>query len=177
MKMMRAWLVPAALLVAAPASAQMSGSDGSVDGIRSLYEAVRGYLTASADQMPEDKYSFRPTEEVRSFGEIIGHVANSGYMFCAPVLGEEPPSLPDAEKLASKAELVAALKASFAYCDKAHQLSAADASAAVQFFGQPNTKLSVLAFNMGHDFEHYGNLVTYMRLNGMVPPSSQGGGM
>jgi uncharacterized damage-inducible protein DinB len=176
MKMKTAWLVPVALLMAAPASAQTSG-DGSVAGVRSLYETVRGYITAAAEQMPEDKYSFRPTEEVRSFGEIIGHVANSGYMFCAPVLGEKPPSQPDAEKLTSKAELVAAVKASFAYCDKAHQLSGADASAALQFFGQPQTKLSVLAFNKGHDFEHYGNLVTYMRLNGMVPPSSQGGGM
>jgi len=177
MKMKRAWLVPVALLVAAPASAQMSGGDGSVAGVRGLYETVRSYITAAAEQMPEDKYSFRPTEEVRSFGEIIGHVANSGYMFCAPVRGEKPPSQPDAEKLTSKAELVAAVKASFAYCDAAHQLSATDASAPLQFFGQPHTKLSVLAFNMGHDFEHYGNLVTYMRLNGMVPPSSQGGGM
>lgn len=175
--MKKAWLVPAALLLAAPASAQMAHGDGSVAGVTALYQTVRGYLTAAAEQMPEEKYSFRPTPEVRSFGEIVGHVANSSYLFCAPVRGEEAPQMADAEKLETKAELVAALKGAFEYCDAAHELSAADAGAALQFFGQPHTKLSVLAFNMGHDFEHYGNLVTYMRLNGMVPPSSQRGGM
>ncbi len=175
--MKRVWLALTALLLATPLSAQMGQGDGSVAGVRGLYQTVRGYITAAAEQMPEDKYSYRPTDEVRTFGQIIGHVANSGYMFCAPVRGQQAPSMPDAEKLASKAEIVAALKASFAYCDAAYQLSAADASAPLQFFGQQHTKLSVLAFNMGHAFEHYGNLVTYLRLNGMVPPSSQGSGM
>jgi len=173
--MKRAWLALAALLVATPVSAQMGQGDGSLAGVRGLYQTVRGYITASAEQMPEDKYAYRPTEEVRSFGQIIGHVANAQYMFCAPVRGQQAPQMGDAEKLTSKAEIVAALKAAFEYCDAAYQID--DPGAALQFFGQPNTKLSVLAFNMGHDFEHYGNLVTYMRLNGMVPPSSQGSGM
>ncbi len=175
--MKRASLAFAALLLATPLSAQMGQGDGSVAGVRGLYETVRGYITAAAEQMPEDKYSYRPTDQVRTFGQIVGHVSNSGYMFCAPVRGQQAPSMPDAEKLKTKAELVAALEASFAYCDAAYQLGTADAAAPLQFFGQPHTKLSVLAFNMGHDFEHYGNLVTYMRLNGMVPPSSQGSGM
>lgn len=174
--MKRAWLALTALLVATPLSAQMGQGDGSVAGVRGLYQTVRGYITAAAEQMPEDKYAYRPTEEVRSFGQIIGHVANAGYLFCAPVRGQQAPDTGDAEKLMSKAELVAALKASFEYCDAAYQLSGTDAGAALQFFGQPHTKLSVLAFNMGHAFEHYGNLVTYMRLNGMVPPSSQRSG-
>jgi uncharacterized damage-inducible protein DinB len=163
------------LLAATPVSAQMNHDDGSVAGIRSLYQSVRGNIVAAAEQMPEDKYSFKPTPEVRSFGEILGHVANAGYMFCAPVRGEQAPSKPDAEKLGSKAEIVAALKASFEYCDQAYQVDAMAGGEALQFFGQPHTKLSVLGFNMGHDFEHYGNLVTYLRINGMVPPSSQRG--
>lgn len=172
-----AWFPLAALLVASPVSAQMMShsEDASLAGVRGLYVTVRGYITASADQVSEADYAFKPTPEVRSFGQLVGHVANSGYLFCAAALGEQAPQMPDAEKLTSKAELVAALKASFEYCDRAHQLDPAKANEAISFFGQPHTRLSVLAFNMGHDFEHYGNMVTYMRLKGMVPPSSQRG--
>jgi uncharacterized damage-inducible protein DinB len=175
--MKRASLALAALLVAAPLSAQMDHGDGSVAGVKGLYETVRGYIVAAAEQMPEDKYSYQPTDEVRTFGQILGHVANAGYMFCAPVRGQEAPSMPNAEELTTKAEIVAALKGSFEYCDQAHDLNMMDAASSLQFFGQQHTKLSVLAFNIAHDFEHYGNLVTYLRLNGMVPPSSQRSGM
>jgi len=174
--MRTAWFPLLALLVAAPASAQMShGSDASLAGIRGVYQTARGYITAAADQVSEADYGFKPTPEVRSFGQLVGHVANAGYMFCAAVLGEQAPAMPDAEKLATKAELVAALKASFEYCDRAHRIDAMKGGEAVTFFGQPHTRLSVLAFNMGHALEHYGNMVTYMRLKGMVPPSSQRG--
>lgn len=174
--MKRVWIPLAALLIASPASAQMShGGDASLAAMRGLYETVRGYITAAAEQMPEADYAFKPTPEVRSFGQLLGHVANAGYAFCAGATGEQGPTVADAEKLASKAEIVAALHASFAFCDKAHQMDPMKGGEAVDFFGQQHTRLSVLAFNMGHDFEHYGNMVTYLRLKGMVPPSSQRG--
>lgn len=166
----------AAMAEGAPQGAAMAAGDGaSAAGVTALYQTVRGYITASAEQMPEEDYSYSPTPEVRSFGQILGHVANASFMFCAPVRGEEAPSRPNAEELATKAEIVQALSEGFAYCDQAYATDAGQMADALQFFGQPHTKLSVLAFNMAHDFEHYGNLVTYMRLNGMVPPSSQGG--
>ncbi len=172
----RACLTLAALLAASPTSAQTSnGADPSLAGVRGLYETVRGYIRAAADEVSEADYAFKPTPEVRSFGQLVGHVANAGYMFCAGALGEEAPSMPDAEKLATKAELVSALEASFEYCDRAHQISATKAAEPVTFFGQQHTRLSVLTFNMGHAFEHYGNIVTYMRLKDMVPPSSRRG--
>jgi len=163
------------LFSSAPLAAQMGGGDGSAAGIRGLYETVRGYIIAAAEQVPEEDYSFQPTPEVRTFGQLVGHVANAGYLFCAPVRGDQAPQMGDAEKLGSKAELVSALKASFAFCDEAYAAGADRMNQSMEFFGQPHTGLSVLAFNMGHDFEHYGNMVTYMRMKGMVPPSSQGG--
>ena len=166
----------AALLVAAPAAAQMSHDEASLAGIRSLYETVRGYVTAAAEQMPAEHYAFKPTPEVRSFGQLVGHVTNASYMFCAGALGEQAPSMPNAEEITSKDELVSAIRAAFAYCDRAHRIDAMKAAETLQFFGAPHTRLSVLAFNMGHDFEHYGNMVTYMRLKGLVPPSSQPAG-
>jgi len=163
-------------LAAAPsaASAQM-GDHGSLSGVQGLYETVKGYLTATAEQASQELYDYRPTDEVRSFGEILGHVANAGYAFCSRALGEEAPQRGDAEQLGSKAEIMEALEASFEYCDRAYAMDPGMTGEAVNLFGQDHTRLSVLAFNMGHDFEHYGNLVTYMRINGMVPPSSQGG--
>jgi uncharacterized damage-inducible protein DinB len=172
---MSKYMIPlAALLVASPVSAQMGGSDASLAGVKALYESVSGFITKAADQMPEGDYSFKPTPQVRSFGQLIGHVANSSHMFCATAIGEKPSMAGDAEKLSSKAEIVAALKAGFAACNKAHAMDPSKANEKLDFFGQPHTRMSVLAFNMGHDFEHYGNIVTYMRLKGMVPPSSAG---
>jgi uncharacterized damage-inducible protein DinB len=173
--MKRLTIALALLLVSsAPLTAQMGG-DGSAAGVRGLYQTVRGYIIAAAEQVPEEDYAFQPTPEVRTFGQLVGHVANAGYLFCAPVRGGEAPQMGDAEKLTSKVELVAAVKASFEYCDQAYAAGADQMNKALEFFGQPHTGLSVLAFNMGHDFEHYGNMVTYMRIKGMVPPSSQGG--
>ncbi|MGD2070752.1 MAG: DinB family protein [Gemmatimonadota bacterium] len=172
--MRNVWLaILAALALATPVSAQ--DADASLAGVRGLYETVRGYIMATAEQVPEDLYDYRPTEEVRTLGQILGHVANAGYLFCAPAGGMEQPQVGNAEELGSKAEIQAALEASFEYCDQAYGMDGSMVDEGVTFFGQPHTRLSVLSFNMAHDFEHYGNLVTYMRANGMVPPSSQGG--
>ena len=167
--------VLAALCVASPLSAQEMGADASLAGVRSLYETARGYVTATAEQVPEDMYDYRPTEEVRTLGQILGHVDNAGYAVCAAASGMERPQVGNAEELGSKAEIRAALDASFDFCDEAYQLDPATANEGMQLFGQRHTRLSALAFNAAHVFEHYGNLVTYMRANGMVPPSSQGG--
>jgi uncharacterized damage-inducible protein DinB len=148
-----------------------------VASIRPLYENFRGYLVKAAQQMPEADYAFKPTPEVRSFGELIGHTANANFMFCAAVLGEESPNTTDYEKATSKAEIVQGIEAAFAYCDKAYAIEDAKAMEEITFFGRKGTRLWVLNFNAMHDAEHYGNVVTYMRLKGMVPPSSQRGGM
>jgi len=106
----------------------------------------------------------------------VGHIANANYMICSVAKGEENPHQQDAETLTSRAELVEALKGSFTYCDDAYQMTGMKTMEPVQLFGQDHTRLSALEFNMGHDFEHYGNIVTYMRLKGLTPPSSQGSG-
>jgi uncharacterized damage-inducible protein DinB len=168
------------LAIASPAMAQQRQAtpmqhtgDHMVATIRPLYEQIRGYVTAAAEQMPEANYSFKPTPEVRSFGQLIGHVANANYMFCNMVLGGENPSKADLEKTTQKAALVTALKASFTYCDRAYQVTDAKGMESVDVFGTQRTKFYALTMNIGHDTEHYGNIVTYLRLKGLVPPSSQ----
>jgi len=101
-------------------------------------------------------------------------VADAQYTFCSAALGEKSPA-PGVEKSkTSKADLAQALKDAFAYCDKAYDgMTDAHAADMVKFFGREQAKLSVLAFNNAHNDEHYGNIVTYMRLKGLVPPSSE----
>ncbi len=138
------------------------------------YGRVKGMLLRSAEKMPEENYNFKPIDTVRSYGQIIGHVADAQYLFCSIALGEKNPSLKIEQTKASKADLIAALNTAFAYCDKAYDgLTDASATQMIKLFGNDAPKLSALTVNNMHDMEHYGNLVTYMRLKGIVPPSSE----
>jgi uncharacterized damage-inducible protein DinB len=148
------------------------------DGYRLPYEIVKGYLTKAAEQVAEENYSFKPTPDVRSFGQLFGHIANANFMICSAASGEKSPAAGDAEKLTGKADLQKALADSFAFCDKAWEtVAGARGAAPVDLFGMKFTAASAMSFNSAHDWEHYGNIVTYMRLKGMIPPSSQGRGM
>ncbi len=139
-----------------------------------VQKQVAGWIERAAEKMPEEEYAFKPDPAARSFGQILGHAADANYMFCSAVLGEHSPS-PGVEKTkTTKAELISALHDAFAYCDRAYEgLTDADANHTVKAFGQERNKLGALWFNASHNLEHYGNLVVYMRLKGIVPPSSE----
>ncbi|HEX7157473.1 MAG TPA: DinB family protein [Edaphobacter sp.] len=141
-----------------------------------VFTATKNILLTSADKVPAETYSFRPTDQVRSFGQIVGHVADAQYLFCSIALGEKNPEPKIEQTKTSKADLIAALKDAFAYCDKAYD-SMTDASATqmVKLFGGDTPKLGVLTVNNTHNMEHYGNLVVYMRLKNIVPPTSDPG--
>jgi uncharacterized damage-inducible protein DinB len=169
-----------ALVLAAPAAAQehtMQHGDHLAADVRPFYSQVKDYITKSAAQMTEANYSFKPTPEVRSFGQLVGHVANANYMICAMASGEANPSTADLEKTTAKAGLVKALQDSFTFCDRAFQITDAKGMEPVKIFEQARNRFQALVLEIGHLNEHYGNMVTYMRMKGMVPPSSQGGGM
>src|SRR5713101_9248450 len=139
-----------------------------------FYARMKTILVSSAEKMPEENYNFKPTEAVRSYGQIVGHVADAQYNFCSLALGENNPGLKIEQTKTTKADLIAALKGALAYCDKAYD-GMTDTSGAqmVKLFGGDMPKLGVLNINNMHDMEHYGNLVTYMRLKNVVPPTSE----
>lgn len=138
------------------------------------YTRVKDILMKSAEKMPEENYSFKPVDTVRSYGQIVGHVADAQYAFCAMALSEKPPALDIEHTKTSKADLIAALTAAFAYCDRAYDgMTDATAVQTIKLFGNDSPRLSALTVNNMHDLEHYGNLVTYMRLKNIVPPSSE----
>ena len=159
-----------ALLGAAAANAQNPLSTD----VKGSYTGIKNNILKAAEEMPEADYSFKATPEERTYGAMIGHIADVQLALCGNAQGEH--KMGDAEKTkTSKADLVAALKASFDYCDGAYDgMTDADAAKMVTLFGpRKETKLAVLNFNLTHDQEMYGQLAVYLRLKGLVPPSSQ----
>lgn len=167
-------------VVASPALAQNATQAGApkmnhpsaIADIRAHWHTLSGYVLQAAMDVPEEKYSYKPTPDVRSFGELFSHVAGAQSMFCAMALGEKPPA-EDAVTAKTKAELIEALKQSNRNCDRAYSQTDAASGASVDVFGEQHSRMYALMMNATHDGEHYGNLVTYMRMNGMVPPSSK----
>lgn len=174
--MRRSFLILLAAAVPLGAQQQQAAVNTStVANAKSIFAMAHRNVLRAAEQFPESLYAFKPTPEVRSFGQIVGHVADADRMFCAAATGKQPgmDAAGSAEKKTSKAEIVQALKDAAAACDAAYAQSDADAQTPVSLFGMSGTRLWVLNFNSAHVMEHYGNLVTYMRIKGMVPPSSQ----
>jgi len=149
-------------------------SDLAVRTVREQWQAMTNYVTRAAADVPDSLYAYKPVATVRSFGQLIGHVAGAQYMICAAALGDPPRGEDEIEKTkTTKTELVAALRASTEYCGRAYAQTDAAAQQRTQLFGQERSRLAALGINATHNAEHYGNLVTYMRMNGLVPPSSR----
>ena len=171
---MTLWI--ALMLVTTAQAPQASSTASTIASIRGAHDRAKEYLQKSAEQVSEENYAFKPAETVRSMGEIFGHVADSNFMICGMVSGQKAPMSGVEKSKKTKAELQAALAESFKFCDAAFgSVTDANANETIKFFlPGTHTRLGVLAFNNAHAFEHYGNIVTYMRMKGMVPPSSAG---
>jgi DinB superfamily len=160
-------------LLAAPLIAQAPASTPSVpDAIRAQYNGVKNNLLKAAEKMPEDGYDFKPMPEERSFGGWVAHVADAQTAGCSRALGS--PKTPSAGSKTTKADLVAALKDSFDTCDAAYAaLNDSNASEPVSSYRGPTPRLAALVGNIEHDNECYGSMAVYLRLKGIVPPSSE----
>jgi uncharacterized damage-inducible protein DinB len=146
---------------------------------KAMHAMIRRNLAETAENMPANEYAFRTTPQVRTFGQIIGHVVDANFFFCSRVAGEKSPATTDYEQITDKAALVKALNDSLVYCDRVYAATT-DANfiqpmqiAHVIGTGSTSTvRGAVLMNNITYNNEHYGNLVVYMRLKGHVPPST-----
>ena len=167
-------LAVAAPLAVGAQQAPAPSPDATVAAMRANWQQVAGFIAQSAEDFSEADYAYKPVATVRSVGELIGHVAGAQFMMCAAALGEPVPAEDAVEKAAkTKAALIKALKESTDYCARAYAQSAAATAATTQLFGGSVSRAHALTLNAVHDGEHYGNLITYMRMKGMVPPSSR----
>lgn len=150
--------------------AQSSG--GVAAEAKQAYNAVKNNILKSAEKMPEESYGFKPTPDIRSFAEVLDHVADSQMRTCAAVAGEQ--KTPGAMGKTSKADVIAALNDAFAECDKAYDsLTDANASEVIKTGRGQRSRLGALTGNTTHDNEQYGIMTVYMRLKGLTPPSSE----
>jgi uncharacterized damage-inducible protein DinB len=174
---MKIRILPAALLLLAAGTAQAqspAAPSNAVGTLRDVWETLTGYITTAAEEAPDSLLAYRPTADVRTFGQLVAHVAGAQHLICGAALNEDggAESQIEDQKL-DKAQLIAALKKSTEYCSRAYAQSDADAQRATRLFGQEQTRLFALTLNATHNGEHYGNMVTYLRINGIVPPSSR----
>jgi uncharacterized damage-inducible protein DinB len=143
--------------------------------VRRDYQTVRDYFIRAAEKMPEADYGFKPSPDVRTFGQQVAHVADDQYNLCAPAKGETRNAAYQQieHTLSTKADLVAALRAAFAYCDGAYDALTDAGGTAMVGAGKARTRFGMLNWNLWHTWEHYGNVVVYLRMKGLVPPSSE----
>ena len=184
---MRLPILMLAAVLATPSVSSAQTSDGGAGAalspsiaasVNNMHMTIRRDLIESAEAMPAAEFAFKPTAQVRSFGEILGHLAFANFYFCAMAKGEPPPSTVNYERtVTDKPGLVKALGDALNYCDGVYkETTDANASQPVKLSGPggsgQSTRALVLIFNTTHNNEHYGNVIVYLRLKGIVPPST-----
>ena len=161
-------------VMAAPTTATAQNPNPLTANAKVQFGALSGFVVRSAEKVPEDLYSFRATPEVRSMAELFGHVADAMFGMCSAAAGTKPPRTGIEKVVVAKPALIAALKEGVSYCNTVYDgMTDQKGAETVPFVFGPTPRLSVLYFVVTHTYEHYGNLVTYMRLNKIVPPSSE----
>jgi uncharacterized damage-inducible protein DinB len=168
-------LLPGVVLAQAPpATTATPTANPATQAVKGQFGMIKNVVARTAEKVPEELYAFKPTPDVRSIGQLLGHIADAQFMMCAAAGGEKAPQSGIEKAATTKAQLSKAIADSNAYCDQViGGLDDKKGMEIVQFFTGPTPRLNVLTFNIAHSYEHYGNLVTYMRLKGIVPPSSE----
>jgi hypothetical protein len=180
MRLLSALLLPAiavpAVYAQAPAPPPPVVTDNPVVwSANQMYARNSRYIVAAAEEMPEDKYGYKPTPEQITFGHLVVHLATSNAGLCAMLSGNPAPAAAKVADTAPKAELVAALKASFAFCDATMDaLKDAQLGDQITFFRGAKVPRARALIEITGDLEdHYSQMAGYLRLNGLLPPSAQ----
>ena len=183
----RATLLALVVVLTMPSVLTAQTSDGGIGAalspstaasVTNMHMTIRRNLVEAAEAMPPADYAFKPTPQVRSFAELLGHVAMANYFFCSMAKGEASPSKVNIERTISDKEgLTKALGDSLTYCDGVYkETTDANANQLVKIAGPggatQSTRALVLMFNTTHNNEHYGNVILYLRLKNIVPPST-----
>lgn len=163
-----------ASLMAAPLAAQTAGAPKLTTSLKGYHDGIARNVKESAEKVAEDVYGFQPTKDVRTFGQLVGHLANANFNYCSRATGQANPNKQDFEKITRKTDLVKGLADALAYCDGVYAGLTDQSALEPITMGQADAvRVMPLIINASHNNEHYGNLVTYMRLKGIVPPSTE----
>jgi uncharacterized damage-inducible protein DinB len=171
-------LVVPATFTYAQAATQSAATQSPADTYNNLLTALEKEVVDAADAMPADKYNFAPTQGefkgVRTFGEQVKHLAEANYFFFQSWNVPGAVKEDDIEKLTSKDDIVKALRDSYAYAHSAiSTLTPATAFEEVSFGQRKTTRAGIASILLAHTMDHYGQMVVYLRMNGIVPPASR----
>lgn len=161
------------LFIGTPLFAQQQQA---VAAARGSWSSAHDFIVRSGEMVSDADFAFRPVATVRTFGQIVAHVADDEMGWCAQVLGEPMKETGFEKTLRTKADILKAIRDAGTYCAKAYAISDADAARMTTIWGGRQARIQGLVDNASHDWEHYGNIVTYLRIKGLVPPSSSGSG-
>jgi hypothetical protein len=170
--------IAAMLMVAAVVSGSALAQDVANPVVTSANEIVKrqsAYMVAAAEEMPVDKYGYKPTPGQWTYGQIIAHVIKANYGVCGMLSGDGPGKGPAVAETATKEELVAGLKQSFETCNKALDgLKDSSLGGTITYFGGAKKPRARALIELTDDLEdHYSQMASYLRLNGMLPPSAK----
>ena len=180
-KVLKVLLLPA-LVVPAFAQTSQEAQDNPMSAwLRGANTGIRNNIVRAAEKMPEENYGMRPgaQQEVRTFGQQVGHVANYNFLWCSEAKGEKNPNTGNLENLTTKAELMKAMNDAFAYCDAVYGALTDASGAQVIDITRENgrqartLRFGLLAVNYGHNNEIYGSMVIFLRMKNIVPSASE----
>jgi uncharacterized damage-inducible protein DinB len=173
---MKAWLgLMMVSLAAAPAVYAQDAANPVVTSAKEIYTRQSVFMVKAAEEMPADKYSYRPTPEQWTFGKVVAHVVQANNGVCGIMSGTKPPASAPVTETSPKEALLAALKASFDFCGPVmDNLKDAQLGDPITFFGGAKKPKARALIEIVADLEdHYSQMASYLRLNGMIPPSAQ----
>jgi len=149
------------------------------DAFKQNAQQVGKNLIAAAEEMPADKYTFRPTPAQMSFAMVVTHLAQGNDYLCGKIAGSAAPTRAKVDTTAGKDALVARLKETFQFCDQAlASLDDSKLAEAVPFFGgKPMARASIMTLTTADWADHYSQAAIYLRLNGLLPPTAKKPGM
>ncbi len=166
------------VMVLAAVSVGARAQDASNPVVASANEIVQrqsGYMIAAAEEMPADKYGYRPTPEQWTYGKIVAHVVQANFAVCGMLTGDGPGKPPAVAETMPKDQLAPLLKQSFDACGKAMDgLKDSSLGATITYFGGVKKPRARALIELTDDLEdHYSQMASYLRLNGMLPPSAK----
>jgi len=169
-----ALLLPALLAAQAPASAPAMNPNPVATAAQRINTRYSGFLLAAADQVPADKLGYKPTPAQLSFGDVWAHLVEANFGICGAIAGTPAANVPKVKGTDSKDALVAALKASFTYCDGVlAKTTDGNLGETVDMGFMKGSRAAALFIYLGDLADHYSQVSNYMRINGMLPPSAQ----
>ncbi len=165
----------AAAQAPAPATPPPPIKLGPAADVQRSYNGLKANILKAADKMPAESYSFRPTPDIRTFARVVNHISEAQLRYCGTINGTASDALPKVPpETADKNAIVAALQASYAECDKAYaSLTDENVLQMLTLGTVTRTRIGFAWANVSHDNEQYATLALYMRLKGLMPPSSE----